>query len=70
MLFKAVYDPKAGLAGVYVARNAPGRRNWMLSLAGFAARYGINPFPEVPAAIAAATVELPRLIFYRYHRFD
>lgn len=24
LLFKAVYDPKAGIAGVYVARNAPG----------------------------------------------
>jgi hypothetical protein len=41
MLFKAVHDETAGIAGVYVARNAPGREYWLMSLDQFTGQYGI-----------------------------
>jgi endonuclease G len=65
-LFKAVYDPKAGIAGVYVARNAPGRRYWLLSVADFTARFGLNPFPELPEKIMMVVGNLLTPAFERY----
>lgn len=66
LLYKAVYDPKAGIAGVYVARNAPGRAYWLFSVRDFAVRYGINPFPGMSAATATEAPDLPAPIFARY----
>lgn len=70
LLFKAIYDPKAGIAGVYVARNAPGHRYWVVSLKSFADRYGIDPFPGVTEMVAASARELPEPAFDRYHHLD
>ena len=65
LLYKAVYDPDAGVAGVYVARNARGDTYWSLSLAAFSARYGIQPFPSLSRQLQAAATPLPRPILVR-----
>lgn len=65
-LFKALYDPKAGLAGVYLARNAPGWHYWTITLDQFRSEFGIEPFPGVPAAIAHQAPDLPRPIRLRH----
>jgi endonuclease G, mitochondrial len=65
-IFKAVYDPAAGIAGVFVARNAPGREFWRLSLTDFRNRSGIDPFPGLPARIEADVSKLPDPIYRRY----
>ena len=42
-IYKAVFDPTAGIAGVYVARNAPGWECWPLKLAEFRLTLGARP---------------------------
>lgn len=59
LLFKAVYDPAGGIAGVYVARNASGHQYWSLSLARFAALYGIRPFPSLTGSLTTMSGALP-----------
>ncbi|MCB8877416.1 DNA/RNA non-specific endonuclease [Acidisoma silvae] len=61
-IYKAVYDPEAGIAGVFVVRNAPGNEFWRLSLADFRNRSGVDPFPGLPASIAADASKLPEPI--------
>ena len=58
-LFKAVYDPAAGVAGVYVARNAPGWKFWRLSLGDFRSRFGIDPFSGLQLSVQANDALLP-----------
>jgi endonuclease G, mitochondrial len=58
-IFKAVYDPAGGFAGVYVARNAPGWKFWKLSISDFQSRFGIEPFPGLQASILASGNALP-----------
>ena len=60
LLYKAVYDPDAGIAGVYVVRNAGGDAYWSLSLEAFTARYGVQPFPGLSPQLQAAAAALPR----------
>ncbi|MCB8883023.1 DNA/RNA non-specific endonuclease [Acidisoma cellulosilytica] len=67
-IYKAVYDPVAGIAGAYVARNAPGWEFWKLSLTEFRDRSGIDPFPGVPEGIEADASKLPDPIHRRYAR--
>ena len=62
-IYKAVYDPAASIAGVFVARNAPGQEFWRLSLAYFRKRSGIDPFPGLPASIEADASRLPKPIY-------
>jgi endonuclease G len=64
-LFKAIYDPEARLAGVYIARNAPGKRYWTLSLDQFRSAFGIVPFPAVPGNLADLKPDLPQPIMLR-----
>lgn len=59
LLFKAVYDPASGIAGVYVARNATGHVYWSLSLDRFAALYGIRPFPGLTGSLTTVSGVLP-----------
>jgi len=65
-IYKAVYDPAAGIAGVFVARNAPGPVFWKLSLADFRNRSGIDPFTGLPANIEADASNLPDPLYKRY----
>jgi endonuclease G len=70
-IFKAVYDPAAGIAGVYVVRNAPGWQFWRLSLIDFRRRSGIDPFPGLPTDIEANPSKLPDPMHNRYaHQQD
>jgi len=63
-LFKAVYAPHAGIAGVYVSPNSREQTYERLSIAAFKDRYGISPFPDMPADVAA-DVRLPEIRRYR-----
>jgi endonuclease G len=65
-IYKTVYDPAAGIAGVFVVRNAPGQEFWRLSLADFRNRSGIDPFPGLPASIEVDASRLPDPIYRRY----
>jgi endonuclease G len=65
-IYKAVYDPAAGIAGVFVVRNAPGKEFWRFSLADFRNRSGIDPFPGLPASIEGDASRLPDPIYRRY----
>lgn len=67
LLFKAIYDPKAGIAGVYLARNAPGHQYQLLSVSDFERRYQINPFPELPEKTSMDVGNLPTPVLDRYH---
>jgi endonuclease G len=58
-IYKAVYDATAGFAGVYVAPNAPGWTFWELSIADFKRRSGIDPFPNLSAALTSDGSRLP-----------
>ena len=61
-IYKAVYDPAAGIAGVFVVRNSPGHEFWRLSLAEFRDRSGVDPFPGLPASIEEDASKLPEPI--------
>lgn len=67
LIFKAVLDPRAGIAGVYVVRNAPGHRYWSMSLAKFTAEAGIVPFPAASSTLAEQAPDLPRPMMLRHH---
>jgi endonuclease G len=63
--YKAVYAPRRGQAGAYVAENTadPGWR--VVSLGELARRSGIDPFPGLPEAVKAASLALPAPEPYR-----
>jgi endonuclease G len=68
-IYKAVYDPAAGIAGVYVAPNVAGWQFWRLSLTDFRNRSGIDPFPGLPTNVEVDSSKLPDPIHNRYaHR--
>jgi endonuclease G len=59
-VFKAVYDPNRGEAGVYLARNAAPGDIWeAISLDQLAAIGGIVAFPDLPASIRRRIMTLP-----------
>jgi endonuclease G, mitochondrial len=58
-LFKAVYDPRRGQAGAYVADNAAGAGYRVVSIAQLTAIIGLDVFPSLPASIKARAGELP-----------
>jgi endonuclease G len=63
LLFKPIYDPDAGIAGVYVAHNVPEQSFEALSLSAFTRRFGIAPFPALidnPVASSIANLPTPR----------
>lgn len=63
-LYKAVYAPHAGIAGVYVSPNTRDQTYERLSIAEFKERYGISPFPDMPADLAM-TNRIPEIRRYR-----
>jgi endonuclease G len=65
-IYRAVYVPSAGFAGVYVARNAPGWKFWKLSLADFRRRFAIGPFPRLRPDIEADGDKLPDPVTVRH----
>ena len=64
-LYKAVYDPGAQAAGVYVAANAPGRAYQQVSVDAFLADTGIDPFPGL-RGMARTTAGLPAIEHTRH----
>lgn len=62
-LYKAVYAPRSGLAGVYVSPNDPDQIYETMSLADFTARYGIIPFPD--AGPDKTLLSLPSVVRHR-----
>lgn len=65
-VWKAVYDPSRGGAGVYVTPNAPGEAWQVISLDQHRAMTGIDAFPTLPAAVKATAMELPAPSVRRY----
>ena len=58
-LFKAVYDPKLGQAGAYIADNAGEAKLREVSVAGLRQESGIDVFPDLPEAVKARAMDLP-----------
>ena len=67
-LWKAVYDPATGAAGVYVSPNvdSPGYR--LEAVDAFAAETGIDPFPALPARYRSGPPTLPPITIRRRRR--
>ncbi|WP_338665097.1 DNA/RNA non-specific endonuclease [Pararoseomonas sp. SCSIO 73927] len=59
LLYKAIYLPGRGEAGVYLAHNAPGLAWRAVSLDGLREVAGLDAFPALPAAVKARAMELP-----------
>ena len=53
-LYKAIYAPHAGIAGVYVSPNSAAQTYERLTIAEFKDQFGISPFPDMPADLATA----------------
>ncbi len=58
-LFKAVYDPRSGEAGAYLAPNAAGGEWRTVSLATLRATTGLDLFPGLSEAAKAKAMSLP-----------
>ena len=57
--WKAVYDPRANGAGVYVCENTAKPACEVASVAALIQIVAIDPFPAVPATIKQAAMRLP-----------
>lgn len=57
--WKAVYDPRAGGAGVYVCRNTTSPTCDIVSVATLTRSVGIDPFPGLPERIKETAMSLP-----------
>lgn len=58
-LFKAIYDPRSGEAGAYLAPNEAGGDWKAVSLATLRDSAGIDVFPALPDAAKAKAMDLP-----------
>jgi endonuclease G len=58
-LFKAIYDPRTGEAGAYLAPNKAGAEWRAVSLAALRDTAGLDVFPALPEAAKARTMALP-----------
>lgn len=58
-LYKAIYDPRTGEAGAYLAPNEAGGAWKAISLATLQDIAGIDVFPGLPEAAKAKTMDLP-----------
>lgn len=59
-VFKAVYDPKRGTAGAYLALNTDDAGWEAVSIARLRELTGLDAFPSLPEAVKAATPQLPK----------
>lgn len=64
-VWKAVFDPQAGLAGVYACSNRAAAQCAVVSVAQLTAMTGIDPFPALPASVRDTPLRLPRPIPHR-----
>ena len=58
-LYKAIYDPRTGEAGAYLAANEAGAEWKAVSIAALRDTAGIDVFPALPDAAKARTMDLP-----------
>ncbi len=58
-LYKAIYDPRSGEAGAYLAPNAAGAEWKAVSIAALRDTAGIDVFPALPEAAKARAMDLP-----------
>ena len=58
-VYKAVFDPKLGQAGAYVAENADDTKLREVSVAQLRDESGIDMFPGLPEATKARAIDLP-----------
>jgi len=58
--WKAVYDPRAGGAGVYVCKNTTKPTCVVTSVAALVQAVGIDPFPALSPATKATAMALPQ----------
>ena len=58
-VYKAVYDPKLGQAGAYLAENADDAGLREVSIAALREESGIDPFPGLLEAAKAQAMDLP-----------
>ena len=65
-VWKAVYDPKAGGAGVYVCRNTAAPTCAVVSVATLTSRVGIDPFPALSPRARRTAMTLPKPESGRY----
>ena len=57
--WKAVYDPRAGEAGVYVCRNTTTPSCDIVSVATLTRSVGIDPFPGLSEPVKETAMSLP-----------
>ena len=57
--WKAVYDPRAGGAGVYVCKNTATPTCKIVSVAVLTQAVGIDPFPALPERVKQTAMSLP-----------
>ena len=57
--WKAVYDPRAAGAGVYVCQNTAQPRCAVVSIDQLVRVVGIDPFPSLPPGVKAVAMTLP-----------
>lgn len=62
-VWKAIYDPRRGMAGAYITLNRPGLAYAEISIAELERIVGVDPFPAVPAYLKERAMRLfkPRL---------
>ena len=65
-IFKAVYDPQSGEAGVYIAANAPRSRLRVISLSQLQRLIGVDMFPALQAQAKAEASDVLHLTRARY----
>ena len=58
-VYKAVYNPKLGQAGAYVAENADDAELREVSVAQLREESGIDAFPALPEVVKARAMDLP-----------
>jgi endonuclease G len=58
--FKAIYDPRTGAAGAYIAENDDSQHWIATSIAQLTSLSGIDVFPALPDSIKAAAPVLPK----------
>lgn len=57
--YKAIYDPKTGVAGAYIAWNTPEEKTMTVSIARLRGALGFDPFPALGEDIKTRNPALP-----------